>query len=150
MTRGLSFTTIVFAACLAGSFAYAADEQAAPTAEAPAAAPAPAPAQMPTGPAPPWATPEVLKAQLEIRLTEEQHQPFREIVGKFISDRTSMILMEIRKSPPNLDQDIRSRSHSLEMNMDKALKPVLTAEQWKPYEAYKKVLLKQLNKPPPS
>ena len=149
MKRGFFSIGFAFAACVAvASSVYAAEEQTAPTSAAPAAAQEPGAAAPAPAPAftPPWASPDVLKVQLGIHLTPEQGPKFSQIVGQFINDRQSMIQMENRKGVPNLEQDINSHTRSLEITMDKQLKPILTPEQWKPYEDYKKVLKKQLGK----
>lgn len=94
----------------------------------------------PSGPRPPWLEPEVIKASLEIGLTEAQQPEFRRIVGQYITDRVAMIQQEIRRSPPNLDRVIKTKSNRLEKAMDAEMKVVLTENQWKPFENYKKVL----------
>jgi hypothetical protein len=94
----------------------------------------------PSGPVPAWLEPEVIKASLEIGLTPEQQPEFRRIVGQYITDRVAMIQQEIRRSPPNLDRVIKTKSNRLEKTMDAEMKVVLTEEQWKPFENYKKVL----------
>jgi hypothetical protein len=115
-------------------------EEAPPAAEASAEAAAPAAEAVPAGPRPPWLEPEVIKASVQIGLTEAQQPEFRRIVGQYITDRLSMIQQEIRRSPPNLDRVIKSKSNRLEKAMDEQMKVVLTDEQWKPYENYKKAL----------
>jgi len=117
-------TSIALFAFTFASFAFAADEA----------------AVTPAGPRPPWLEPEVIKASVEIGLTEAQQPEFRRIVGQYITDRVAMIQQEIRRSPPNLDRVIKTKSSRLEKAMDTEMKTVLTEGQWKPYENYKKVL----------
>jgi hypothetical protein len=93
---------------------------------------------------PPWFEPDVVRAALEIRLDETQQDEFRRIVGDFLTDRMKMIQMEIRRSPPNLERVIKTKTRRLEKAMDKDLESVLTEPQWPAYENYKAVLLSKL------
>ncbi len=91
-------------------------------------------------PLPPWMAPEVIKAAIDIGLDEAQQPEFRRIVGEFITNRMSMIAQEIRRSPPNLDRVIKTKTRRLEKTMDTGMKAVLTEPQWPAYENYKDVL----------
>lgn len=91
-------------------------------------------------PLPPWMAPEVIKAAVGIGLDEAQQAEFRRIVGEFITNRMSMISQEIRRSPPNLDRVIKTKTKRLVKTMDAGMKEVLAEPQWPAYENYKDVL----------
>ncbi|NJN51465.1 MAG: hypothetical protein HC809_06485 [Gammaproteobacteria bacterium] len=91
-------------------------------------------------PVPPWLEPDVVKAAIDIGLDDAQLADFRRIVGDFLTKRMSMIQQEFRRSPPNLENAIRTKSRRLEKAMDADMKGVLTEPQWPGYEHYKDVL----------
>jgi hypothetical protein len=131
--------TVAFAALSAVASFVESEERQVP----PASTEAPVPAAAPEVAS--WETPEVSKAQLEIRLTDAQQPQFKEIVGKFVDDLTALLQAELNESPPNLEE-VFSRSARLKKEMDKRLQPILTAKQWDTYAAYKYVLTWSLYK----
>ena len=103
----------------------------------------PAPTQ-PAVEVPAWMTVDVVKAAVDIHMTDAQQREFNGAVGDFVSSHFTMIQKEVRKEAPDLEQRVKSRDGVLVRQMDTRMRPILTTEQWPAYENYKKTLRAQL------
>jgi hypothetical protein len=106
-------------------------------------APPPAPVALPA-----WMSVEVVKAAVDIHMTDAQQHEFNEAVGDFVGKHFAMIPKEVKKEAPDLEQRVRSRDGALVRQLDARIQPILTAEQWPAYESYKKALRAQLSEMP--
>ena len=118
--------TVLFASMLA----LAAAEEAPTNAE-----PAAPPVQLP-----PWMTPEVFKAAVQINMTDAQKPAFNSAVSDFITDHFAMMQKEAKRNAPDLEMRIKSKDKALVHALDNKAHAILTMEQWPAYERYKKVL----------
>ncbi len=98
------------------------------------------PVAAPPSQLPPWLTPEVFKAAVQIDMTAAQKPAFNKAVGDFISDHFAMIQKEAKRNAPNLDMRIKSQDKALVHKLDDNVRTILTKEQWPAYENYRKVL----------
>jgi len=89
---------------------------------------------------PPWMTADVLKAAVQINMTDAQKPEFNTVVGQFVTDHFAMIQKELKRGAANLDMTIKSRDNALVHTMDDQVHKILTKEQWPAYENYRKVL----------
>lgn len=106
-----------------------------------AAAPAAAVAETPIAvQLPPWMTTDVLKAAVQINMTDAQKPEFNAVVGQYVTDHFAMIQKELKRGAANLDMTIKSRDNALARTMDDQVREILTQEQWPAYENYRKVL----------
>jgi hypothetical protein len=97
---------------------------------------------------PPWMSPELVKAAVDINMTDAQKPEFNKVVGDYVTEHFQMIQKEVKRGAPNLDMTIKSKDNALAHAMDKQVKTVLTKQQWPAYQKYKKVLrdgLKHMN-----
>jgi hypothetical protein len=97
---------------------------------------------------PPWLTPEVFKAAVEINMTDMQKPEFNKAVGDFITDHFAMMQKEAKRNAPDLEMRIKSRDKGLVHALDDKAHAILTKEQWSAYETYKKVLRAELSGAP--
>jgi hypothetical protein len=102
-------------------------------------------AAMPAAPAvsvqlPPWMTPDVFKAAVQINMTDAQKPEFNKAVSDFIGDHFAMMQKEAKRNAPNLDMRIKSKDKALVHALDDKVHKILTKEQWPAYENYKKEL----------
>ncbi len=104
----------------------------------------PPPAGHPAVEVPAWMTADIVKAAIEIQMTDAQLHQFNDAVGDFVSSHFTMIQKELKKEAPDLEQRVKSRDGVLVREMDTRMRPVLTSEQWPAYENYKKALRSQL------
>jgi hypothetical protein len=96
-------------------------------------------------PTPAYLQPSVLKAAVDIHLTEEQKPMFREALSKFFNDRMSAInLLLRRRNQTGLPRKIRSKTNSLLRTMDKDMAEFLMEEQMPAYEIYRQTLKSNL------
>jgi hypothetical protein len=89
---------------------------------------------------PPWMTPDVFKAAVQINMTDAQKPEFNKAVSDFISDHFAMMQKEAKRNAPNLDMRIKSKDKALVHALDDKVHGILTKEQWPAYENYKKEL----------
>jgi hypothetical protein len=108
----------------------------------------PPPTTPPAVALPPWMTVEIVKAAVDIQMSDAQQHQFNDAVGEFVTAHFAMIQKELRKEAPDLEQRVKSRDGVLVRQMDTRLQPVLTTEQWPAYENYKKTLRAQLREMP--
>ena len=93
-------------------------------------------------PVPAFARPEVLKAALQIGLSETQQPQFREAVTRLFNCRIGALnkLMKARDQV-DMERKLRSKTKGCVKAMDKETGAFLTAEQMAPYHNYREVLL---------
>jgi len=108
----------------------------------------PPPSAQPAVELPAWMTVDIVKAAVDIHMTDTQQHEFNDAVGEFVTSHFTMIQKELRKEAPDLEQRVKSRDGVLVRQMDTRLRPVLTTEQWPAYENYKKALRTQLREMP--
>jgi hypothetical protein len=89
---------------------------------------------------PPWMTPEVFKAAVQINMTDAQKPEFNKAVSDFISNHFAMMQKEAKRNAPNLDMRIKSKDKALVHALDDKVHKILTKEQLPAYENYKKEL----------
>lgn len=89
---------------------------------------------------PPWMTPDVFKAAVQINMTDAQKPEFNAAVSEFISGHFAMLQKEAKRNAPNLDMRIKSKDKALVHALDDKVHKILTKEQWPAYENYKKQL----------
>ena len=96
-------------------------------------------------PTPAYLQPTVLKAALEINLTEEQQPMFREALTNFFNNRMSAINLLLRRhNQTGLPRKIKSKTNGLLKTMDKDMAAFLTEEQIPAYETYRQTLKSNL------
>ena len=96
-------------------------------------------------PIPAYLQPTVLKAALEINLTEEQQPMFREALTNFFNNRMSAINLLLRRhNQTGVPRKIKSKTNSLLKTMDKDMAAFLTEEQIPAYENYRQTLKSNL------
>ncbi len=98
------------------------------------------PATSPPVQLPPWMTPEVFKAAVQINMTDAQKPAFNSAVGDFITDHFAMMQKEAKRNAPDLEMRIKSKDKALLHALDDKVHTILTKEQSPAYEKYKKVL----------
>ena len=108
-------------------------------------APSPSTAITPATPLPPWMSPEVIKATVEIGMDTEQQQKFRVVVGDYITKMNSMITQELRRESVDKDRTIKRKNNALVKKLDQQVKGILREDQWPKYLAYKDVLKGKLS-----
>jgi hypothetical protein len=146
MKVSLHLTKALFcAAVLVGAVPLAAQE-AGPNAMPPnESAPSPATGLPPGTPLPPWMSPEVIKATVEIGMDADQQQKFRTAVGDYITKMNSMITKEMRRESVDKERTIKRKNNSLLKKLDQQVKGFLREDQWPKYLAYKDVLTESLS-----
>ena len=92
-------------------------------------------------PKPAFMQPEVLKAAVDINMTDEQKPQFQKALTTFVEDRMKMISKLMRgNNVTNMPRKIKSRTNSLLKKMDKNMAKFLTEEQMPAYENYRELL----------
>ncbi|MEM7099468.1 MAG: hypothetical protein AAF541_14485 [Pseudomonadota bacterium] len=92
-------------------------------------------------PKPAFMQPEVLKAAIDINMTEEQKPQFQQALTTFVEDRMKMIGKLMRgNNVTNMPRKIKSRTNTLLKKMDKNMAKFLTEEQMPAYENYRNLL----------
>ena len=91
---------------------------------------------------PPWMQPDVVKAAVDIGMTEEQLAQFRSHVAEFMDGRMKAFnnLMR-RNNVTNMDRKMKSRTKKLKRRMDEQMGELLTEEQYPKYEVYRDLLM---------
>ena len=91
---------------------------------------------------PPWMQPDVVKAAVDIGMTEEQLAQFRSHVAEFMDGRMKAFnnLMR-RNNVTNMDRKMKSRTKRLKRRMDEQMGELLTEEQYPKYEVYRDLLM---------
>jgi hypothetical protein len=112
--------------------------------EAPAAAAGAAETPAASNEPPSWMSADVIAAAIAINMTDAQLHQFNRFVSEYVTSHMAMVKKEVKREAPDLDQRIRSRDTALVHQLDDRVRPILTNEQWRAYEAYKKSLRSQL------
>ena len=91
---------------------------------------------------PPWMQPDVVKAAVDIGMTDEQLAHFRSHVAEFMDGRMKAFnnLMR-RNNVTNMDRKMKSRTKRLKRRMDEQMSELLTEEQYPKYEVYRDLLM---------
>ena len=91
---------------------------------------------------PPWMQPDVVRAAVDIGMTEEQLAQFRSHVAEFMDGRMKAFnnLMR-RNNVTNMDRKMKSRTKKLKRRMDEQMSELLTEEQYPKYEVYRDLLM---------
>jgi len=90
---------------------------------------------------PAFLQPEVLKAALQINLTEEQKPQFQQALTDFVNGRMEAFAKLMKKNnQTNISRKMKSRTNGLLKDMDKAMASFLTEEQMPAYENYREKL----------
>ena len=103
-------------------------------------APSPSTGMPPGTPLPPWMSPEVIKATVEIGMDPDQQQKFRTAVGDYITNMNAMITKEMRRESVDKERTIKRKNNALVKKLDAEVKGFLREDQWPKYLAYKDVL----------
>lgn len=90
---------------------------------------------------PPWLSDEVVKAAMNIGMSEAQLGPFRESVGIFLEEYRDEARRIIRRGDAGIETSVQRARSSLARQMDKRMKEILTEEQMVPYQDYRAALL---------
>lgn len=94
---------------------------------------------------PPWLQPNVVKAAVQMNMTEEQIPLFREALGNLINNQLSATNRVLRgNNVSNLERKLKTATNRQFKKMDKAMLSFLTEEQHENYYAYRKVLKSEL------
>ena len=91
---------------------------------------------------PPWMQPDVVRAAVDIGMTDEQLAHFRSHVAEFMDGRMKAFnnLMR-RNNVTNMDRKMKSRTNKLKRRMDEQMSELLTEEQYPKYEVYRDLLM---------
>ena len=94
----------------------------------------------------PWTHPDVLKAAIEIRMTQDQRPRFRSAITTFLQGFNSDVrrLLNVR-NPNDLPRKIASKRRSRVKALDSEVQEFLTDEQMSAYEAYRDMLLEKMD-----
>ena len=96
-------------------------------------------------PRPAWMQPEVVRAAVDIGMSDEQLVQFRANVSEFIEGRIKAFndLMR-RHNVTNIDRKMKSKTNKLRRRMDEQMKELLTEDQYPKYEVYRDVLMSNM------
>ena len=94
----------------------------------------------------PWTHPDVLKAAIEIRMTQDQSPRFRSAITTFLEGFNSDVkrLLNVR-NPNDLPRKIASKRRARVKAMDAEVQEFLNEEQMPAYEAYRDLLLEKMD-----
>lgn len=94
----------------------------------------------------PLEDPRLLKAAIDIQLTEEQVPVFQKSLGEFLSSvaKSTKKLMQ-RNNQTNLMKKIERKRYVAAQQMDKKMEKVLTDEQYPRYLKYRELLLLKIS-----
>ncbi len=93
---------------------------------------------------PAWLQPEVLKAALEIGMTDEQQPQFQSALTTYLQDMGKMVQKVIATNKGNLNRELKRRNRSLVKAMDERMASFLTPDQIPAYEIYRDKLQEHL------
>ena len=97
---------------------------------------------------PAWLSEEVMRAAMQIGMTEEQLGPFRESVGIFLQEYRDEARRIIRRGDAGIETSVQRARQSLARQMDKRMAEILTEEQMEPYQSYRSALLDAITPDP--
>jgi hypothetical protein len=93
----------------------------------------------------PWAQPDVVKASMEIRMSEDQVPQFRQAVSTYLSDLNAMVTKVLSgNNTTGIERTIKRKNKKLVRNMDSTMEKFLSEEQMPGYQKYKDLLLSAL------
>ncbi|MEM7077882.1 MAG: hypothetical protein AAF513_04545 [Pseudomonadota bacterium] len=97
-------------------------------------------------PVPPWMAPEVLKAAIDINMTQEQSQQFRGAITEFLQGFNA----DVRKllngnNVTNMPRKIAKKRRVRVESMDEQMGAILSAEQQAAYANYRDLLLAKMD-----
>ena len=91
---------------------------------------------------PPWMQPDVVRAAVDIGMTDEQLAQFRSHVAEFMDGRMKAFNnLTRRNNVTNIDRKMKSRTKKLRRRMDEQMSELLTEEQYPKYEVYRDLLM---------
>ena len=91
---------------------------------------------------PPWMQPDVVRAAVDIGMTDEQLAQFRSHVAEFMDGRMKAFNnLTRRNNVTNIDRKMKSRTKKLRRRMDEQMGQLLTEEQYPKYEVYRDLLM---------
>ena len=91
---------------------------------------------------PPWMQPDVVRAAVDIGMTDEQLAQFRSHVAEFMDGRMKAFNnLTRRNNVTNIDRKMKSRTKKLRRRMDEQMGELLTEEQYPKYEVYRDLLM---------
>jgi len=93
---------------------------------------------------PAWMSEEVMRAAMNIGMTEDQLGPFRENVRIFLEDYRDTARRIIRRGDAGIESSVHRARNSLAREMDERMVQVLTEAQMTPYQEYRAALLDAL------
>lgn len=91
--------------------------------------------------APPWLQPHVIKAYVNIGLTEEQKPEFNKSISDYLQKSGRAINKAISTSKGNLDREIRRVMKKHINRWNRKAEEILTEEQYPKYEIYRDTLI---------
>ena len=91
---------------------------------------------------PPWLQPEVVKAYVDIGLTDDQKPMFKEAQIDYIQKSHGAIRSAINSNKGNLEREIRRRIKKQVNRWSKNAAEFLTEEQYPKFEIYRDMLVK--------
>lgn len=90
---------------------------------------------------PPWLQPDVLRAALEIRMSEEQLPNFKQALSNLVNGHQKALNRVLaRNNVSNMKQKMKSASNRQFAKFDKAMLALLEDEQQEKYAVYRKLL----------
>ena len=91
---------------------------------------------------PPWMQPDVVRAAVDIGMTDEQLAQFRSHVAEFMDGRMKAFNnLTRRNNVTNMDRKMKSRTKKLRRRMDEQMSELLSEEQYPKYEVYRDLLM---------
>ncbi|MEM7020334.1 MAG: EF-hand domain-containing protein [Pseudomonadota bacterium] len=94
----------------------------------------------------PWTHPEVMKAALDIGMSEEQQAKFRESVGEYLTGLGDDVRRLLRSNnQSNLERKIASKRRARTKAMNEQMQAMLSPEQYPKYEVYRELLFEKMD-----
>ena len=90
---------------------------------------------------PAWLSEEVVRAAMNIGMSEEQLDPFRDSVRIFLEDYRDEARRIIRRGDAGIETSVQRARNSLAREMDERMSKILTDAQMAPYQDYRSALL---------
>ena len=95
---------------------------------------------------PPWLQPQVIRAYMDIGLTDEQKPLFREALGEYLKKSNRAIQSAINSNKGNLEREIRRRVKKQLNHWSSNVAEILTEEQYPKFEVYRDALVANMSK----
>ena len=90
---------------------------------------------------PPWMQPQVVKASVAIKMTQDQLAVFREAVGGFLDGLTREYVSMMKQQKEDIPRRIKQARSRHARKMDKKMRGVLDDQQYERYLLYRALLL---------